>query len=972
MSTLLRRSAVFAALALPLSLGAMLGPNSAKASFGFLPGAEGFVVSAVSEGASPALLAGSHPWEMKTAVGFELEQGTAQPGGPYTDGDLRDLHIELPPGLVENPSAIATCSLTSFNTPRVSPFEASRSGESCPDKSQIGTVTIHSSEAGGETRTFGVFNLSAPPGVPSQLGFNAYGVPIALAPHIRQAEGEYDLTLDLRDLSQRFDLYGFELTLWGVPWASSHNIQRGNCLNEADPEDPWGKCSVGRPAFNPAEAYLSLPPSCSGPLTTTAIADSWQHPGAYLPSGEPNLADSNWKTAVSTSAQGLQGCDILHFDPEVSGKLTTARAASPSGYALEFEVRDEGLTNPKLAAPTEPKKAIVTLPEGMTLNPSVAAGLGVCNPAQYAAETISSSPGAGCPNDSKIGDFIVQTPLFDESLSGGIFLAKPFENPFGSLLALYIVAKAPKRGVIVKVPGDVALDPASGQLTATFDDLPQLPYSHFRVLFREGQRSPLLSPPSCGSYSTRIDLHPWLDPETSLEKTSPFSIDAGLEGGTCPGGAAPPFTPSATGGTLNAQAGAYTPFYLHLARNDSEQEITSYSAKLPPGLLGDISGIPYCPDGAIEAAARETGVGEEEHPSCPPASRIGHTSSGYGVGPVLAYAPGSLYLAGPYHGSAFSVVAIDSATVGPFDLGTIVIRSAIDVDPRTAQVSIDSAASDPIPHIIDGIPLHLRDVRVSLDRQHMMINPTSCDPFTVGSTLTGSSAPFANPREIEATPTVRFQVSNCSSLDFRPRFALRLSGGIRRGQYPELRAVYTPRPGDGNAAVAAVTLPPTLFLAQNHIRSPCRQPELKSESCPADSVYGHATAVTPLLSEALRGPVYLASAPENASGLPDIVADLHGQGIRIVLDGKIDSSHRGIRATFSGLPDAPVTRFAMTIFGGRKRGILQAEDLCASAQPAIARFTAQDNTGEALRPRVSVRCPRHRRKKNSHHRGGKR
>jgi hypothetical protein len=517
------------------------------------------------------------------------------------------------------------------------------------------------------------------------------------------------------------------------------------------------------------------------------------------------------------------------------------------------------------------------------------------------------------------------------------------------------------------------LNQTSGQLTATFDDLPQLPYSHFRVLFREGQRSPLLTPPSCGTYDTRVILHPWLDPGTSLLEASPFAISAGIEGGACPGSGPPPFSPAATGGTLNSQAGAYTPFYLHLARADTEQEITSYSAKLPPGLLGDISGIPYCPEAAIEAAARETGVGEEEHPSCPVSSRIGRTYSGYGVGPVLAYAPGGLYLAGPYHGSPFSVVAIDSATVGPFDLGTIIVRSAIDVDPHTAEVSIDSAASDPIPHILDGIPLHLRDIRVYLDRPHMMVNPTSCDPFAVGSTLTGSNAPFTDPKDVVATPTVRFQASNCASLGFRPGFSLRLSGGTRRGQYPRLRAVYTPRPGDADVAAAAVTLPPTVFLAQNHIRRPCGQPDLARESCPGESVYGSASAITPLLSEPMRGPVYLVSAPENASGLPDIVAVLHGQGIRIVLDGKIDSSHRGIRATFSGLPDAPVTSFAMTIFGGRKRGILQAEELCASPQTAVARFTAQDNSGEVLRPRVGVRCPRHRHRSRSHHHpGGKR
>jgi hypothetical protein len=964
------------ALALTLSCLALaagaLAP-AAQASFGFLPGSEGFSVTATNEGGTPDTQAGSHPWQLTTAVNFKLgPESPGEPGVPHTEGDLKDLHIELPPGLIENPAAIGQCSQAQFNTPRVSPFEASQSGESCPDKSQLGTVTLRTSVAGGETRTFGVYDLAPPPGVPSQIGFAPYGVPVTLAPHVRQANGEYGLTLDLRAFSQRFDLYGFDLNLWGTPWNLTHNTERGNCLNESDPGDPWGKCSVGRPAHNPAKAYLTLPASCSGPLSTTAVADSWEAPGAYLPDGEPDLSGPGWAGATSTSPKSLEGCDKLSFAPEAQGQLTTARAASPSGYALSFNINDEGLLNPKLTEPSQPKKAVVTLPQGMTLNPSLAAGLGVCTPAQYAAETVSSPPGAGCPNASKIGDFTVETPLFKEAIAGSLFLAAPHDNPFNSLLALYIVAKAPERGIIVKVAGEVALNQTSGQLTASFDNLPQLPYTHFKVFFREGQRSPLLSPPSCGSYATGIALSPYLDPETSVGETSPFAITSGIEGGPCPTGAAPPFSPGAQAGTLNSNAGSYTPFYLHLTRRDTEQEITSYSAQLPPGLLGKISGVPFCPEADIAAAKRETGVGEEEHPSCPAASSIGHTVSGYGVGPVLAYAPGGLYLAGPYHGAPLSIVAIDSATVGPFDLGTIIVRSAIRVDPHSAQVAVDSAGSDPIPHIIDGIPLHLRDVRVYISKPGFTVNPTSCNPFTVTSTLTGSSAPFANPQGISATVAVPFQASNCSSLKFKPQIALKLKGGTKRGDYPSLRAVVTPRPGDANIGSAAVTLPPSVFLAQNHIDTVCTRPQLEAEACPAGSIYGHATAVTPLLEEPMSGNVYLRS---STNLLPDLVTVLHGRGVRIVLEGRIDSKNGGIRGTFEGLPDAPVSKFTIVFNGGKKGLLVNAANLCTSTELASARFVGQDNTGEALKPKLQARCPGKSKKKKgkSHkhnHRGG--
>jgi hypothetical protein len=948
--------------------------SSAQADFGFRPGAEGFSVAAINEDGSPDVLAGSHPWELTTSVNFKLKEGALEPGGPFTDGDPKDLHVSLPPGLIENPAAVAQCTLVQFNTPRVSPFEASRSGESCPDKSQIGIVTLHTSEGGGETRSFGVYDLAPPPGSPSQIGFAPFGVPITLTPHIRQSEGEYGVTLDLRDLSQRFDLRGLTMTLWGVPWNLTHNTERGNCLNEKDAEDPWGKCSIGRPAINTPKAYLSLPPSCTGLLRTTVTADSWQQPGAYLPDGEPDLSDPAWAGATSTSTQAQQGCDKLSFAPEAHGQLTSGRAASPTGFDLVFDNRDEGLTDPKLTAPTQPKKAVVTLPEGMTLNPSLAAGLGTCTPAGYAAETVFSEPGAGCPNAAKIGDFTVNSPLFEEPVAGSLFLAKPFDNPFNSLLALYIVAKAPGRGIMVKVAGKVEANPSSGQLTASFDNLPQLPYAHFRVHFREGQRSPLLTPPSCGTYSTAIALHPWLDPESAIQETSPFTIAAGIEGGPCPNGTTPPFAPGAQAGTLNSNAGSYTPFYLHLTRKDTEQEITSYSAKLPPGLLGKIAGIPFCPEADIAAAKRETGVGEEQHPSCPAASSIGHTVSGYGVGPVLAYAPGGLYLAGPYHGAPLSIVAIDSATVGPFDLGTIIVRSAIRVDPRSSQVSVDSAGSDPIPHIVDGIPLHLRDIRVYISRPNFTVNPTSCNPFTLTSTLTGSSAPFTNPEGISATTPVPFQVSNCSSLDFKPQISLRLKGGTKRGDYPSLRATVTPHPGDADIGAAAVTLPPSEFLAQNHIQTICTRPQLEAEACPAGSIYGHATAITPLLEEPMTGNVYLRS---STNLLPDLVTVLHGRGVRILIEGRIDSHKGGLRGTFEGLPDAPVTKFTMVLNGGKRGLLVNEKNLCAAPQVANARFIGQDNTGEALKPQLQARCPGKSKKKKGksrkqNHRGGKR
>jgi hypothetical protein len=927
-----------------LGVAMLLVPASAGA-FDFLPGREGFDAHVYAEGEQVATEAGSHPVALTAAFNFEPEGG-----GPFTQGDLRDLSLELPPGLIENPTSVPICSQSDFHIPRSSPFEESRSGESCQDKSQIGIATVRSSFGGGTTRTFGVFNLQPPPGVPSEIGLNPYGDPIIFTPSIRQAEGEYGITLRTKNVPQLVDLSGLTLTLWGSPWSLLHDTQRGNCLNEAEPAlFGWAKCSVGRPvnSEDTPRAYLTMPTACEQPMSFTVVATSW-HQAAPLPREVEEAAP-------------LKGCGQLAFEPKPLTQLSDPRASSPSGYRFDIEVNTEGVTKPQLRAPTPVRKAVVTLPEGVTINPSVGAGLGVCVPDQYEAETPLSPPGAGCPNESKIGDFRVTSPIISGAIDGSIYLAAPHQNPFGSLIAVYLVAKSIDRGILVKVAGELRADPVTGRLTATFDRLPQLPYSDLSIHFREGQRSPLATPAACGTFSTEADLTPWRDPNLVRHASLPAFITAGVGGGPCPSGLAP-FAPQAKGGTLNSNAGSYTPFYLHLTRQDAEQEIVSYSAQLPPGLLGKIAGVPYCPEAAIEAARANSGVAERDHPSCPTASLIGHTYSGYGVGSVQAYAPGNLYLAGPYRGSSFSVVAIDSALVGPFDLGVVIVRSAIRIDPQTAQASIDATGTDPIPHIIDGIPIHLRDVRAYIDRPNFTLNPTSCARFTLASALNGAGQRFGDRSDDTlAVATAPFQAFNCSSLGFRPRISLRLKGGTKRGDYPSLRVVVRPRRGDANIASSQVTLPASLFLDQGHIKTICTKLQFAAKSCPAGSVYGHVRAFTPLLEAPMEGPAYLRS---SSNTLPDLVFALHGQGIEVDLAGRIDAVKGGLRGTFPTIPDAPVTKFVLRMNAGRRGVLVNAENLCAYPQLANARFIGHAEHGVRLRPEVGAKC-------GGHHRGHK-
>jgi hypothetical protein len=907
-------------------------PSAAQADFGFLPGAAGFHVTATSDvEGQAATLAGSHPYSLVTEINFNQI-------GEYSDGDLKDLEIDQPAGLIENPTSINKCSAAQFSTPRESPFEQSLSNESCPATSQIGIVTLKSSYGAGETRTFGVFNLAPPPGFPSQFGFAPYGVPVTITPHVRETGSEYGLTLQLTNLSQQLNLTGFKMEIWGTPWAISHDTQRGNCLNEEDPSFGHAKCSIEdlKPSHL-SQAYLTLPTSCEGPLSFHIRADAWYRPGTVA--------------ATSTGAQdeSMTDCDALSFAPVPRGVLSTDRTTTPTGYDFTLDGNSAPLINPATRASSQIKKAVLSLPEGMTVNPSVAAGLGTCSEAQYAAETISSPPGAGCPNVSKVGELVVESPIVEGAIEGSMFFATPHQNRFGTLLALYLVAKAPERGLLIKVAGRVDANPATGRLTATFDDLPQLPYSHFNVNFREGQRSPLATPSSCGTYASELAAAPWRDPNFVLHESSPFTLSAGVGGGPCPKGLAP-FTPQSGAGTLNSNASAYSPFYLHLTRTDPEQEITSYSAALPPGLLGKIAGIPFCPEADIAAAKAQSGADSATKPACPASSLIGHTYTGYGVGSTLSYAPGTLYLAGPYHGSPISVVAIDSAKIGPFDLGTVLIRSAIRIDQQTAQIAIDSAGSDPIPHILDGFPLRLRDIRVYIDKPKLMINPTSCDPFAVTSTLTGAGARFSDPSDdsTAAAPTP-FQASNCSGLGFGPRLSLTLKGGHERGDNPTLKAVVTPRLGDANIGQATVTLPPKIFLAQENIDTICTLKQFAARNCPKGSIYGTATAVTPLMDQPLTGNVYLRGNKGSASGLPDLVALIAGRGVEIEVLGKIDSRLGGLRARFEVLPDAPVTKFTMTLHGGENGIIANATDVCAFPQVATAKFIGQDNAVVARR-----------------------
>ncbi|MET0305168.1 MAG: hypothetical protein ABW196_02940 [Solirubrobacterales bacterium] len=912
---------------------------AAAAPAALAPIEAGFSAGVWDESGEPVTLAGSHPYEVEFTLG--LDQG----GG---DADLRALQIDLPPGLLANPAAVGRCSAAQFGVPRSSPFGPSESGETCPDRTQVGTVEVESGDS-GEARRFGLFNLDPEDGAALQLGAAPFGLPLVFGGRIEPVgNGSYALALRASGIPQGQAVKGLRMTIWGAPWDASHNGERGDCLNEAEPLFAWAKCSVGEPQDNKPRAFLTMPTECAPTLAFVARADAWQQPGAL------SAAALNRGTGGDPAA--IIGCGALGFNAEVTqGQLATKKASSASGFVFELENEDERLTDPRARVRSLPKRAVIELPDGVTLNPSLGAGLEACDPGQLASESPFTPHGAGCPRGANIGEFRISSPFYEGSLRGAIYLAKPFENPFGSLIAIYIVAKSAERGLLITAAGRLVPDEGDGTLTAIFDDLPQLPYTDLKLTVRSGQRAALISPPACGAATTRTELTPWSGGAATEVFSIGTLIDSGIDGGACPGGSTPPFAPAVLAGGVNSNVGSYTPYFVRLSRRDTEQEITSYSLVLPKGIVGKLAGIPFCGEAAIAAARRKDGFAETASPSCPAASQVGRTLTGYGVGAALAYAPGRIYLAGPYKGSPLSLVTVNAATVGPFDLGTVVVRSAFDVDPRTAQLSIDSRASDPIPHIIAGIPLHLREVRVYIDRPTFTRNPTGCEASNLSSTLTGSGARFDDPRDDStATAATHFQLLNCLTLGFRPRLGLRLLGGVRRGEYPGLQATFRARPGDASLKRIAVTMPPSLFLAQNHIRSVCTRAQFAAERCPPGSVYGRATARTPLFDEPLRGPVYLRSSDNK---LPDLVASLSSGSVRIVLEGRIGPSRGGgIRAFFDDLPDAPVDRFAMWLRGGRQGLLVNSVNICAASPQAGVKALGQNNRGAIFTTTLRGKC----------------
>jgi hypothetical protein len=894
-------------------------------------------------------VAGGHPYEGTTSFSFTNFTGPRSnidgaQEAPLPVEDVRNIWVELPPGFVGAAGAAPRCAL-----PKLVPFNPD-----CPPGSAVGTVDlkIYGNSAGGGPQL--LYNMMPEKGYPAEFAFKFSGNAVVTYPQLRPRGGGYGLNFTVPGAS-RFGINGASVTLFGVP--SQRN-------------------GVGGPAI----PFLSNQSDCLDAQPTSKMyVDSWAHPARMASDGTPDLSDPLWKSA-SAPAPAVTGCDASaladQFRPSISAGPTSAdvggssAADTPSGYQVDLSFPQSNdptdpdtVFDPSVPQAPQLKDATVTLPEGVAISPSAADGLDGCSDVpgndQVHLDTISP---VSCPDASKIGSVVAESSLLAahdpetdevtgaEPLRGDVFLVKPHPgdlSPSGDRdgkFRMLIQLDNQRLGLNVKLPGIVTADKVTGRLTGRFTDNPQLSAKTLHLTFKSGDRAPLVNPATCTSAATTSGVFtPWSRGGTRTDgvvvagtpdatASSSFAVDKGANGGACASQIKDlPFNPGFSAGVIDPQAGGSSPFVLRFTRKDGEQELGSIDTTLPPGLLADIRAVPRCPEDRATAG------------TCESTSQVGTTTVGTGAGstPLFVPQPGksptAVYLAGPYKGAPFSLSIVVPAQAGPFDLGSVVVRAAVYVDPIDGHVTVKS---DPLPTMRDGVPLRARDVRVNIDRPGFMLNPTNCSPMAIGADI--HSAPGATVQRSQP-----FQATNCSVLDLNPKLDLTLSG---KGQttdnkHPAVTANVTQRPGQSNLKKVQVTLPLSLALDPDNANGLCEfvDGSKVEPTCPRSSVVGTATARTPILDQPLSGPVYFVKniRKDPKSGreirtLPKLVIPLVGEnGVRITLTGTSNVEDDHLVTTFDNIPDAPVSSFQLNIVGG-KHGILvvSGADICAATQVA--------------------------------------
>jgi hypothetical protein len=881
----------------------------------------GYRLAPEDEQGQPESQAGAHPFQLTTSVLFneQLESRINGIGGtdvnPAAPALARNLHFNLPPGLLGNVTAAPQCSEIQFTT-----ITNGGGTNECPAESAIGVVRVTILEpetVAYQTFTAPVFNVTPAKGEPARFGFFVYHLPVLLDTRVR-TDGDYGVEVSVNYTTELAQVLGSEVTLWGVPSAAAHDQSRG-----------WACVAGGywvnrtlTPCTVPSErssiAFLTSPTSCSASLTSNVTGDSWplRAPGEETGVGHPlTLEGDSREFTFPELPEGITGCDSLPFAPTIGASPSAPEANAPVGVNVDVHVPQDSTRDGSQLGESAVKSTTVTFPAGMQLSPSAANGLEACSEGQigFLGEGRTSDPYAPgteeprwkfntakveCPAASKVGSVRVKTPLLSEELTGSVYLAAQEANPFGSLLAVYIVAESERAGLRVKLAGEVKADPVTGQITSTFQNTPQVPFEDFVVELNPGPRASLSSPPACGSYTTEASFTPW---STGLAQgaTSPageFNLTSGPGGTPC---ASPqPFSPGFTAGSTNVQAGAFTPFTVTISRPDTDQALKSVSVTLPPGAAAMLSSATQC------------GEQQANEGTCGPDSLIGHATAVSGLGPnPYTVTGGRVYITGPYNGAPFGLSIVTPAVAGPFNLGDVVVRSGIYVDKTTAAVTINTTLPTFVSsaqHPNTGIPLQLRAINVAVDRPNFEFNPTNCTPMSVTGTLggdAGATHPVSAP----------FQVANCAALPFHPTLTASTQGNASKLNGASLTVKVSSSTGQANIAKTRLVLPIQLPSRLTTIQKACPDSvfEANPATCDEGSNIGTATVHTPVLKSPLTGPAYLVS--HGNAAFPDVEFVLQGEGITLVLDGQTDIKKGITTSTFNAVPDAPVTTFETTL-----------------------------------------------------------
>ena len=885
-------------------------------------GVERYELTPEEPGGVPDRQAGSHPFQLTATISLnQVNQpsvvyrgsGPETVQSPYSAALVKDLHFELPAGVIGNPTVVPKCTIEQFlNTKQFYPANG------CPPETAVGAaqLIIDGTELAESGRALTIpvplFNLAPSPGEPAQFGFQYEGRSVYLDTAVRTG-GDYGVTVNVKNITQQVGFIGSQVTFWGVPGDPRHDHSRGwPCLVNGEYVEagaPVGHCS--NPQVPNQIPFLTMPTSCTGQLETTVLADSWVDPGDLVPK------PYTFQNALGEPF-GMDGCGKLSFSPSISVAPDGTEGSSPTGLTVGLHVPQENDLVANGLAESEVRDTTVALPEGVQLSPSAADGLLSCSQAQIGLQEDAAPT---CPAASKVGTVQIKTPLLPNPLEGSLYLAAQEANPFGSLIALYLVAEDPVSGVLVKLAGKVTPNLVTGQLVSTFEETPQLPFSDLTLHFFGSARAPLTTPSACGSYTTTTSITPWSG-DPAVDPSSSFDITSGPNGSPC---SSPlPFTPGFQAGSTNLQAGAFTPFTLTMTRPDGDQTLSRVEMQMPPGLLGTLSNVKLC--GEPQAAQG----------TCGPESLIGETTVSAGLGgDPYTVTGGKVYITGPYKGAPYGLSIVNPAVAGPFNLGTVVVRATIEVNPYTAALSIKS---DPLPTILDGIPLQIQRVNVTISREKFTFNPTNCDKTAIDGTLSSTEG-------VAAPVSTSFQVTNCANLAFDPKFAVSSSGKTSRkyGASLHVKLTYPTGPYDANISKVKVDLPKQLPSRLTTLQKACtaKQFEANPAGCPKESVVGTAKAITPVLPVPLEGPAYFVS--HGGEAFPSLIVVLQGYGTTVDLVGTTFISKAGITSsTFKTVPDVPVGSFELTLPEGKYSALAANGNLCKSKLVMPTAFVGQN------------------------------